>query len=82
MGRFLDRHGRASKVSAMVAGVERESIDLDRSRKVSFRKTARKPASMLVTDKLTVKVTVKVCGAAVSPMQINSLQGSLMIEWE
>jgi hypothetical protein len=37
---------------------------------------------MLVPDRLTVKMTVKVCGAAASTLQINSLEGSLMIEWE
>jgi len=36
-----------------------ESIDLDRSRKVSFRRTARKPAPMLVPGRLTAKVTAK-----------------------
>ena len=37
---------------------------------------------MLVLRTLTVKMTVKVCGAATSPLRINSLEGSLMIEWE
>jgi len=37
---------------------------------------------MLVLGRLTVKMTVKVCGAATSDLQINSLEGSLMIEWE
>ena len=37
---------------------------------------------MLVPDRLTVKMTVKVCEAAPSAFQINSLEGSLMIEWE
>lgn len=60
----------------------RESIDVDRSRKVTFGRTARKPAPMLVPDRLTVKMTVKVCGAAESALRINSLEGSLMIEWE
>lgn len=59
-----------------------ESIDLDRSRKVSFRRTARKPAPMLLPDRLTVKVTVKICDAAVMALRIKSLEGSLMIEWE
>lgn len=50
-----------------------ESIDRDRSRKVSSGQTARKPAP---------KVTAKVCGSAASALRINSLEGSLMIEWE
>jgi len=37
---------------------------------------------MLVPDRLTVKMTVKVCKAAVMALRINSLEGSLMIEWE
>ena len=59
-----------------------ESIDLDRSRKIAFGRIARKPAPMLVPDRLTVKMTVKICGSASSPLRINSLEGSLMIEWE
>ena len=57
-------------------------VRVDRSRKVSFGRTARKPAPMLVSDRLTVKMTVKVCEAEASTWQINSLEGSLMIEWE
>jgi hypothetical protein len=57
-------------------------IDFDRSRKVPFLKIARNPAPMLVPDRLTVKVTVKVLEVAVIPLQMNSLEGSLMIEWE
>ena len=56
----------------------RESIDVDRSRKVGFERTARKPAPMLVPDRLTVKISE----AEASHLQINSLEGSLMIEWE
>jgi hypothetical protein len=37
---------------------------------------------MLVPDRLTVKMTVNFCGAAPSALQINSVEGSLMIEWE
>jgi hypothetical protein len=37
---------------------------------------------MLVPDRLTVKMTVKVCEAGASTLQINSLEVSLMIEWE
>jgi hypothetical protein len=37
---------------------------------------------MLMPDGLTVKTTVKLRGAAHGPMKINSLEGSLMIEWE
>lgn len=35
-------------------------IDLDRPRKVTFRRIARKPAPMLVPDTLAVKITVKI----------------------
>ena len=75
LGCFTNRRGRALRVPEMVSGV-------DRSRKVRLRRTARKPAPMLVPDRLTVKVTVKVCEAAVSILRINSLDGSLIIEWE
>jgi hypothetical protein len=37
---------------------------------------------MLVPGNMTVNVTVKVFEAAASTLQINSLEGSLMIEWE
>ena len=37
---------------------------------------------MLVPGWLTVKMTVKVCDAAASALEINGLEGSLMIEWE
>jgi hypothetical protein len=37
---------------------------------------------MLVLRTLTAKMTVKVCEAAARAMRINSLEGSLMIEWE
>ena len=57
-----------------------ESIVLDRSRKVSLRRIARKPAPMLVLRTLTVKLTVNFCRAASGRLQINSLEGSLMIE--
>jgi hypothetical protein len=36
---------------------------------------------MLALRTLTVKVTAKVCGAAVRALHVNSLEGSLMIEW-
>ena len=68
-----------------VDGVDKpslESIGLDRSRKIAFGRIARKPAPMLVLDRLTVNMTVKVCGAAAIALRINSLEGSLMIEWE
>jgi hypothetical protein len=58
------------------------SIDLDRSRKVASGQIARKPAPMLVLRTLTVKMTVNFRGAASGALQINSLEGSLMIEWE
>ena len=59
-----------------------ESIDVDRSRKVRFARTARKPAPILVLHRLTVKMTVKIFEAAASALQLNSLEGSLMLEWE
>jgi hypothetical protein len=37
---------------------------------------------MLVPDRLTVKMTVKLCGGASITLRINGLEGSLMIEWE
>jgi len=36
-----------------------EPIAFDRPRKVAFRRVARKPAPMLVLDRLTVKMTVE-----------------------
>jgi hypothetical protein len=58
-----------------------ESIDVDRSRKVSFGRTGRKPAPMLVLRTLTVKLTANFCGPASGALRINSLESSLMIEW-
>ncbi len=60
----------------------REPIDLNRSRKIIFGRIARKPAPMLMPGRLTVKVTVKVFDVAVPAFPINSLKGSLTIEWE
>lgn len=37
---------------------------------------------MLVPDRLTVELTVEVFEAPASAPRINSLEGSLMIEWE
>jgi hypothetical protein len=37
---------------------------------------------MLTPDRLTVKATVKIWGVAAGALQINSLEGSLVIEWE
>lgn len=51
-------------------------MDFDRSRKLTSDRIARKPALMLVPDRLTVKV----CGAAASALRFNGLEGSLMIE--
>ena len=59
-----------------------EPIDLVRSRRVGFRRAVRKPALMLVPDRLTAKMTVKVREAVPCTLQINSLERSLMIEWE
>jgi hypothetical protein len=57
-------------------------MDVDRSRKVSFGRTARKPAPVLAPAGLTVKMTVKTLVPCSDARQINSLEGSLMIEWE
>ena len=62
--------------------VPQESIDVDRSRKVTFGPIAWKPAPTLELDGLTVKVTGRDCEAANGALRINSLDGSLMIEWE
>jgi hypothetical protein len=62
--------------------VTQEPIDVDRSRKVTFHRIARKPAPMLVPDRLTVRMTVKIREAVVSTLQIYDLDGSLMIEGE
>ena len=37
---------------------------------------------MLVLRTLTVKMTVNFCGTAFACLQINGLEGSLIIEWE
>jgi len=37
---------------------------------------------MLVPDRLTVRMTAKIREAVASALQINDLDGSLMIEWE
>jgi hypothetical protein len=37
---------------------------------------------MLDLDRLTVKVTVRICEAEAGTLQINRLRGSLMFEWE
>ena len=55
------------------------SIDLERC---VFAKIPPKPAPMLVPDRLTVKMTAKICEAASSALPINSIERSLMIEWE
>jgi hypothetical protein len=76
---FAEDHGKARSVDQKVHPAP---IDLDRSRKVGFGGTARKPAPMLMPDRLTVKMTVKICGTPSRALRINSLEGSLMIEWE
>jgi hypothetical protein len=57
-------------------------MDVDRSRKVTSGRIARKPAPLLVLRGLTAKITVNFCGSASGALQINNLEGSLMIEWE
>ena len=75
-GRAPDLNARVSKVSRRVPGV-------DRSRKVASGRIVRKPAPMLVLRTLTLKkVTVNFREAASGALQINSLEGALMIEWE
>jgi len=74
--------GRAPVPNARVSKVSRKVPGVDRSRKVTFGRIARKPAPMLVPSTLTVKVTVKVFEEAARTLQINNLDGSLMIEWE
>jgi hypothetical protein len=37
---------------------------------------------MLLPDGLTVTMTVKICDAGATTLSINSLERSLMIEWE
>jgi len=49
-----------------------ESIDVDRSRKVTFGAIALKPAPTLDLDRLTVEVTLKVCEAEAGTLQFNS----------
>jgi hypothetical protein len=77
-GVLIKAHGDDATGGSRVA---QEPIDVDRSRKVTFGRIARKPAPMLVLSTLTVKMTVKVCDAAANTLRINSLEGSLMIEW-
>ena len=61
-------------------------IDLDRSRKVRFRETARKPAPMLDPDGLTVRMTVRMTvilgGAEEIFSRDNDLHVPLIIDWE
>ena len=73
-GRCADQRRGAPMASGMVARVD---IDVDRSRKVSFGRIARKPAPMLVLRTLTVRMAVRVCERATCALQINSLEGSL-----
>jgi hypothetical protein len=37
---------------------------------------------MLLPDRLTVRVTAKICEAEVRTLQTNTLEDSLIIEWE
>jgi hypothetical protein len=57
-------------------------MDVDRSRKVTLGRIARKPAPTLVPSTLTARMTVKIVQEAAIIIQINNLKGSLMIEWE
>ena len=74
-GRAPDPNARVSMVSRRVPGV-------DRSRKLASGRIARKPAPMLVLRTLTLKITVNLRRATYGALQINSLEGALMIEWE
>jgi hypothetical protein len=58
------------------------SIDVDRSREVTFGRVARKSAPMLMPHTLTGRMTVKLFDMANSAIQTNGLEGSLLIEWE
>jgi hypothetical protein len=59
-----------------------ESIDVDRYRKAAFG-CGFKSAPWLVLGTSTVTMTVRFFGeASGAGLQINSVEGSLMIEWE
>ena len=77
-GRAPDPNARVSRVSM----VSRRVPGVDRSRKVASGRVARKPAPMLVLRTLTLKMTVNLRRATYGALQINSLEGALMIEWE
>jgi len=59
-----------------------ESKDLDRFREVGLGRIAGKPAPMLDLHELTARVTVRQPLPVAETRQINSLDSSLMIEWE
>ena len=63
-GRFPDRYGRAPMAGVVMASV-------DRYRWISngrIGRIARKFAAMRVPDRLTLKMTVKICGSAASAL--------------
>ena len=62
--------------------VSRRVPGVDRSGKLASGRIARKPAPMLVLRTLTLKITVNLRRATYGALQINSLEGALMIEWE
>ena len=55
------------------------SIDLEWS---ASGESAGNPGAMPVPDRVTAKVMVKSCDEPASASRIDSLQRSLMIEWE
>jgi hypothetical protein len=77
--RTSDAQGRVQRTGSRVL---QDPIDLDRSRKVRFPRTAWKPAPLLVPRALTVRVTVKEPGRGESPGRDIYSGTPLMIEWE
>ena len=72
-------HGEMQPGGSRVA---HEPIDVDRTRKATFRRIARKPAPMLVPNRSTVKVTVSFGEAVLRALRIKSFDGSLVIKWD
>jgi hypothetical protein len=75
-------NGPTPDLNARVSVVSRRVPGVDSSRKGASGRIARKPAPVLVLRTLTFKMTVNFRGATSGALQIKSLEGSLMIEWE